>query len=96
MINQFDTLLQRCPMLGHEVNFSYCREPGQEVPCRKIFDCWFEKMDIQSFVAKHYSDEIQRAILQPPKQKMHSLFEIIEEARKNAASTADQNNAPEK
>jgi len=89
MINQYDTLSKRCSMLGHEVPFSYCRQPGQEIPCRKIFDCWFEKIDVQTFITSNYNEEIQAAIDQPPKPKMLSLFEIIEQARKNTVS--DQN-----
>jgi hypothetical protein len=82
MLTKHDSLLQRCPMLGHEVTFSYCRQPGQEVPCRKILDCWWEAIDIRAFVADNYSEEIQNAIVQPPKPKMLSLLEIIERTRK--------------
>jgi hypothetical protein len=80
-------LSRRCPMLGHDVPFSYCREPAQEIPCRKIYDCWWEQFDIKSFIAAHYSDEVQKAIVQPPKPKMLSLLEIIEQAsRRNPGS----------
>ncbi len=68
-------------MLGHEVAFSYCRRPGQEIPCGRIFDCWWEAIDIRAFVAENYSEEIRSAINQPPKSKMLSLLEIIEQAR---------------
>jgi hypothetical protein len=84
MLTDHDTLLQRCPMLGHEVAFSYCRQPGQETPCRKIFDCWWERFDVQTFVADNYSEEIRNAIIQPPKPKILSLIELIEQARKTA------------
>jgi hypothetical protein len=82
MLIEHDTLSQRCPMLGHEVPFSYCRQPGQEVPCRKIFDCWWETFDIKKFIEENYSRETRAAILQPPKPKVLSLLEIIEQAGK--------------
>jgi hypothetical protein len=87
MLTDHDRLLQRCPMLGHEVAFSYCRQPGQETPCRKIFDCWWETFDIQTFVGDNYPEEIPNAITQPPKPKMLSLIEIIEQARKNSSAS---------
>ena len=82
MLTEHDSLSRRCPMLGHEVAFSYCRRPGQENPCRKMFDCWWEAIDIRAFVADNYSEEIQNAMIQPPKPKMLSLIEIIEQARR--------------
>ena len=54
MITEHDAKKRRCPMLGHEVAFSYCREPGSETPCRKIFDCWWETFDVSAFINDHY------------------------------------------
>jgi hypothetical protein len=87
MLTEHDGLSRRCPMLGHEVAFSYCRQPGSEIPCGRIFDCWWEKIDIKAFVANNYSEEIRKAIMLPPKPKMLSLIEIIERAsRRNQES----------
>ncbi|MBN1130168.1 MAG: hypothetical protein JXA71_14345 [Chitinispirillaceae bacterium] len=87
MLTEHDNLSCRCPMLGNEVPFSYCRQPGQDIPCRKIYDCWWETIDIQAFVADNYSEDIRNAIVQPPKPKILSLMEIIEQAsRRNAAA----------
>jgi hypothetical protein len=83
MLTEHDKLLQRCPMLGHEVAFSYCRQPGQEIPCRKMLDCWWETIDIKAFVAENYSEEIQNAINQPPKPKMLSILDLVDQARKS-------------
>ena len=80
-------------MLGHEVPFSYCRQPGKGIPCRKIFDCWWETIDIKGFVEKNFSEEIQAALHEPPKPKMLSLLDIIEQARRNTASESDSINA---
>jgi hypothetical protein len=77
MLTEHDSLSRRCPMLGHEVAFSYCRRPGQEIPCGGMFDCWWEAIDIRAFVADNYSEEVRNAMIQPPKPKMLSLIEII-------------------
>jgi len=81
-ISDNDHRSRRCPMLGHPVEFSYCRAPGAPLPCRKIFDCWWETFDVKEFIRNHYGDEKIAAILSPPRDKVVSLTEIIERARK--------------
>jgi len=82
MLTQHDGLSRRCPMLGNEVPFSYCRQPGQEIPCRKMLDCWWETVDIRKFVSDNYNEEVQNAMIRPPKPKMLSILELVEQARK--------------
>jgi hypothetical protein len=82
MLTEHDDLLRRCPMLGNEVPFSYCRQPGQEIPCRKIFDCWWEAIDIRKFVEENYSEEVRNVMNQPPKPKTLSILELVVQARR--------------
>lgn len=83
-ITTHDGLRQRCPMLGHEVPFAYCRAPGQELPCRKVLDCWWEGFDVEGFLRRHFSpDEIQQ-ILAPRPGRIASIVELIEKARRPA------------
>lgn len=90
-IDEHDNCSIRCRMLGHEIEFRYCRQgsrvDGQDSPCRKIFDCWFERFDVEEFIREHYGQEMIDTILQPPKPKMASILELIEQARKNAPPT---------
>ena len=83
-IDQHDNEKMYCRMLGHHITFSYCRAPGSKRPCRKIFDCWYNTFDITQFMQEHFSDEEIKAILAPPKDKMVSLIELIEQAKANA------------
>jgi hypothetical protein len=71
-------------MLGHYLTFSYCRQTDSSQPCRKIFDCWFEKLDIEQFIKENFTEEQITALLAPPKPKMVSLVELIRQAQKNA------------
>jgi len=73
---------RRCPMLGHPLTFAYCRAPGSSRPCRKILDCWWETFDVKAFLRSCYDDESLTDITAPPKQKMLSLVELIEQARR--------------
>ena len=81
-ITQHDLSCRRCPSLGHEVQFSYCRAPGADRPCHKVFDCWWEAFDVEAFIRQHYSEEVIGQILAPRKSKIFSLVELIEKARK--------------
>jgi hypothetical protein len=81
MINKYDNEKKRCPKLGHEVGFDYCRNPASETPCSKVFDCWYQKFDIVGFVKDNYGDEMLTKIQSPPKPKTLSLLELIEQAK---------------
>ncbi len=72
---------RRCPILGHDIRFSYCRQPGRLLPCGRVGDCWWEMFDVESFIRANYTDEQVRQILSAPKPKVLSLIELIQQAR---------------
>jgi len=80
-VNKHDFRRARCPMLGHDIDFSYCRQPGSEIPCRKIFDCWWEIFDIEGFIRTNFTPEQIEQILSPRKDKACTIVELIEKAR---------------
>jgi len=82
MIEQHDDETIRCPKLGGEVNFKYCRIMNNRLPCGWIAGCWQVRMDINKFLADHYSKEELEPIFSPPKPKMETLVELIEKAKK--------------
>jgi len=79
MLTDHDTLSAAAPCLATTCRFPTAASPARR-SLRKIFDCWWETFDIQAFIANNYSEEIQKAIILPPKPKMLSLLEIIEQA----------------
>jgi hypothetical protein len=85
-VDQHDAKTIYCRMLGHEVPFAYCRQGASSLPCRKIFDCWFQTFDIESFMKDHFSEQEIQAILAPPKPKMTSLIELIQKAQNHNPS----------
>lgn len=82
MKEQYDEMSIYCRMLGHDVDFSYCRRPGGTRLCRKIADCWFTKIDIQAYLNNNYTTEELSAAFTPPKPKMTTLLELVEKAKK--------------
>ncbi len=78
---EFDELSTRCPMLGHQVPFSYCRQCGGMLPCRKIADCWSGRIDILGFLSNSFSEEELLQITAPPKPKLLQIVELARAAR---------------
>ena len=83
-IDENDKRIIRCRMLGHEVDFLYCRQVGGDLPCRKILDCWFERFDIREFIRQHYTPQQIQKILEQPKSKLTSIIDLIQQAKKNS------------
>ena len=73
----------RCPRLGHAISFSYCRSENMGIPCFKTLDCWFEHFPVADYLHEALSrDEWARAFQGAGKNKVMSLLELIEKARK--------------
>jgi hypothetical protein len=78
-----DDVMIRCRRLGNPVPFSYCRDENQGLPCFKIMDCWVDHFMIEDFLREQLdSDAWERAFGKPPKEKLLSLIELIEEAKR--------------
>jgi hypothetical protein len=78
-----DHLERRCPRLGGAVTFKYCRISGdQDLPCWKIFDCWWEYFDIMDYLRQNMPGKsFLRLVQTKPKSKISSLVELIEQAK---------------
>ncbi|MBN2410074.1 hypothetical protein JXQ31_00185 [candidate division KSB1 bacterium] len=80
-MTKYDELVKRCPMLGHQINFKYCRSVSPQSPCRKILDCWFEQIPIQQYISENYDTEVINKLMIPPKPKILSILELVEQAK---------------
>ncbi|MBN4065026.1 hypothetical protein JYT85_00070 [Desulfocapsa sp. AH-315-G09] len=81
MIEEYDKKEGYCKILGHFLTFDYCRSTNKGLPCSKILNCWFQQFPIEKFVSEHYSEEEYKKIFAPPKTKILSLTEILEQAQ---------------
>jgi hypothetical protein len=82
LIEQHDEKTIRCPRVGGEVSFRYCRFENNMLPCRWIAGCWQMQMDIDAFLTHHYSKEELDRVFAPPKPKIESLMDLIAKAKK--------------
>lgn len=48
----------RCPRLGGEIDFSYCRSAFRGLFCNRLIHCWIGKIpDLTDFLKEHFSEE---------------------------------------
>ncbi len=77
----------RCPRLGQQIGFSYCRRENRGLPCFKTIDCWHLYFRVEDLLRKELTpEEWVQAFETPPKPKMISLVEMIEQAKKRVES----------
>ncbi len=69
-------------MLGHTLFFRYCRCMNEGLPCHNILNCWFERLEIESFMAENYSEEELQVIFKAPEMKLVSLAKILRRVKK--------------
>ncbi|NOX34169.1 MAG: hypothetical protein GXP56_10610 [Deltaproteobacteria bacterium] len=72
----------RCPRLGHQINFDYCRSENNGLPCFKTLDCWYNYFDVHTYLTRELTkEEFKKAFLNKGKPKVLSLFDLIEQAK---------------
>ena len=77
-----DDVQIRCPRLGHQINFPYCRSENNGLPCFKTLDCWYNHFDVQTyFTGKLTKEDFEKTFLKKVKPKIASLFDLIEQAK---------------
>ena len=81
-IEKYDSLEIRCRLLGHQVPFKYCRSSNRDLPCHKIMDCWWERVEVETYLRENFTpEELNRSIFVNPTSKIASLVELIEQAK---------------
>ena len=80
-----DSFQIRCPRLGQQIHFSYCRQENMGLPCFRTLDCWYIHFAVVEFLRQELSAAQWRACFEkPPTPKILSLAELIEKAQKQA------------
>jgi hypothetical protein len=81
----------RCPRLGGQITFGYCRCENRGRPCARAIDCWSDHFDAEAFFRKIMTEEeYVHCFCQPPKNKLDTLLEMIEQAKKTAAEQKEK------
>lgn len=79
----------RCPRLGQQIQFSYCRQENQGFPCFKALDCWYPYFQVVDFFRQELSaDDWQAAFEKPARPKILTLVEVLDQVQKRVAADA--------
>ncbi|RLB85208.1 MAG: hypothetical protein DRH24_02720 [Deltaproteobacteria bacterium] len=79
----FEQLEIRCPKLGNQVTFAYCLKEGGDIPCPRTIKCWQSFFPVEDYIRKRLTPEDwERCFNQKPKEKILTLVELIEAAKK--------------
>ncbi|MFC1579730.1 hypothetical protein ACFL4N_02330 [Thermodesulfobacteriota bacterium] len=72
----------RCPRLGHQIAFSYCRVENRGSPCFKTLDCWHAHFMVEEFLREHLTpEEWEKTFKSPTRPKMLTLVELVQQAK---------------
>lgn len=78
-----DHQLIRCPKLGDEMTFAYCREEAGNLPCTRIIACWQAAFDVPALLRDCLtSGQWAQFTAARPQDKVISLIQMIEKAKK--------------
>ncbi len=73
----------RCPRLGHQINFKYCRSENSGIPCFKTLDCWYSHFNVLAHLKESLTqEEFENAFVQKGQPKVLSLMDLIKQAKK--------------
>lgn len=79
-----DSVSIRCPRLGHQINFPYCRSENNGLPCFKTLDCWYNHFDVHAYLKDRLTrEDFKKSFMEKGKPKVLSLLDLIEQAKKN-------------
>jgi len=77
-----DEFTIRCPRLGHQISFSYCRVENNGHPCFKALDCWHSYFDVHAYFKEKLTDpEFEKAFVNVGAPKLLSLLDLINQVR---------------
>ena len=81
--DRYDSLQIRCPRLGGEVTFAYCRVEGGDIPCMRIIACWQSCLPVAGYLEEILTPaQAERFGELKPRDKVVTLIELIEAAKR--------------
>jgi len=80
-----DTFHIRCPRLGQQIYFSYCRQENMGLPCFKTLDCWYIHFQVVDYLRQELTAaEWEESFEKQQTPKIISLAALVEKAVKKA------------
>lgn len=81
----FDKLEVRCPQLGHQIGFDYCRQRDGGMPCPKAIDCFYLKFPVQTYFELVLRREtFRRIFVEPHRSRMENFLGALSAAQERS------------
>jgi len=81
ILERIDRLETRCPKLGHQVAFSYCRQERGGLPCARTLACWQPRFPVELVLRRTVTEaDWNRIFVEPPKSRIDALLDAIDRA----------------
>lgn len=81
-MEQYDSHEKRCPILGHQVQFSYCRQCEVGKPCPRILSCWSDSLPIHTYISTVFGAEEMKRLTTPPPNKVYTIVDLINKIKR--------------
>jgi hypothetical protein len=79
----FDKIEIRCPQLGGEVNFGYCRTVAQGLPCSRALVCFELKFPVAAYFERVLKPETYDRVFNTPQPgRLEKFLSTVHEAKK--------------
>ncbi len=81
----FDHVTLRCPMLGGQVTFAYCRTLEDGLPCHRALVCHQRHFPVERFFRQILEAEtFERCFAGPDRDRYERFLATVGEARRRA------------
>jgi hypothetical protein len=78
----FDHIEMRCPQLGGEVTFRFCRTLSEGLPCPRALVCFESRFPVEQFFRSALREEtFRRIFLSTPPGRVEKLLQTVSEAK---------------
>jgi len=85
----FDAIEARCPKLGCQIAFGYCRELRAPLPCERALQCFDSQFPVAAYFQLRLSDQAFREAFHDPSQSRYQkLLAAVDEAKKGSPGPA--------
>lgn len=81
-MKRYDKVEIRCPKLGCEITFAYCKQEQGDLPCARAIKCWQPYFPIDAYLNKILSDaDRERFYNTQPQGRLATIFETVDRVK---------------
>ncbi|MFH1195258.1 MAG: hypothetical protein V1720_06075 [bacterium] len=88
-IQNYDGQEIYCRKLGHHLQFRYCRQEQQQLPCTSIRRCWQSRIPVEEFLDSSFSPHEVNYLDESHIPKISTILDIVQKVRKENSNKAD-------